>query len=295
MSRAKSPVAAFAMAFSTLAAACASAPVSEEAKLREAMEEALKPASQAEIDAANRADPLTKANFWSREYMKNGEDAGIALNFARALRELGSHDRALEVVQQTLLVHPNDPELNLLLGRIQMSLNRPEAAVEVFAKVTRLAPRRADGWGALGTAYDHLDQPARAHAAYETALSIEPDRTVTLTNYGLSLALAGDLAGAEAMLRRAAANPDASVKVHENLALVLGLQGRFDEMKTLSSARAPARVAEANAALIEAMVAPARRWEALSETRATSPKAAIAGPEAPMPTNARQLRGLSRN
>ena len=84
MSRAKTSLAALAFAL-TGVTACATAPdpdAEANAQLQAAMEEALKPATPEEIEAANNADPLTKANFWAKEYSKNAENLDNALTFA---------------------------------------------------------------------------------------------------------------------------------------------------------------------------------------------------------------------
>jgi Flp pilus assembly protein TadD len=161
----------------------------------------------------------------------------------------------------------------MLLGRIQMSAGDVANAGRAFNRATELEPKRAETWAALGTTYDRQGQHALAQAAYEHALTLEPNRTTTLTNYGLSLVLSGDLAGAEAKLRQAAANPGSGPQVTENLALVLGLQGRFDEMKTVSAAGAPLQTAEKNAELLRGLIQPARSWDALTDTARLAPQA----------------------
>lgn len=266
MSSANASFAALMLAIVAGTGACASQPkqTAEQAELARAMAEAMKPASAEEIAAANRADPLTKANFWSKEFAKDPENLGIALSFGTALRELGSHERAIEVASQALIVHPGNADLLMLIGRSFASTNDPRRAAQAFGQATQIGPDRADAWAALGIVHDQSGSHTTAQAAYQKALAIEPGRTSTLANYGLSLALSGDLAGGETQLRKAAANPDADVRVRENLALVLGLQGRFDEMKAASAPGAPADVVEENAALLQAMIQPARSWEALT-------------------------------
>ncbi len=263
MSSAQKPLTALALALAATTGACATHGGNAAAE-QLAFEAALRPASAAEIEAAERADPLTRANFWSREYNKNPENVPVAISFARALREMGSHARAAEIVEKALLLQPEDPALMMLMGRIQMSAGDFEGARQSFTRVTEAEPGRAEAWGALGTAFDKLDWHSRAQAAYQKALEIDPDRTTTLTNYGLSLVLTGELRAAETKLRLAAGQPDASPQVRENLALVLGLQGRFDEMRAISSAYAPDRVVNENVALIRSLIAPARSWEALA-------------------------------
>lgn len=226
------------------------------------------PASAEERAAANRADPLTRANFWAKESQKNQEDLETSLEFARALREIGSQDRAVDILSRALIVHPTSADALMLLGRIQMAAGDIGAAGRSFQSATQVAPTRAEGWAALGTTYDQQGQHGLAQTCYMQALEYEPSRTTTLTNYGLSLVLTGDLPGAEAKLRLAAANPDAGARVTENLALVLGLQGKFEEMKTVSAAAAPETVVAQNAALLQNLIRPARSWDTLADAPA---------------------------
>lgn len=265
MSSAKTSLALLAFALAASTTSCASAPKDDAAL---AMQEAMKPASAEERAAANRADPLTRANFWAKENLKDGEDLTISLEFARALREIGSHERAVDVLSRTLIVHPESADALMLLGRIQMAGGDVATAGQVFHRATEVAPERAETWAALGTTFDREGQHGLAQTAYQKALELEPFRTTTLTNYGLSLVLSGDLPGAEAKLRQAAANADAGARVTENLALVLGLQGKFEDMKTVSGVAAPEQVVNQNVALLQGLIQPARSWDALSETPA---------------------------
>ncbi|MEZ5999013.1 MAG: hypothetical protein R3B98_10000 [Hyphomonas sp.] len=266
MSRSRISLAALAFA-ATLAPGCASAPDPQDkanAELAQAMEDAMKPATQEEIDAANNADPLTKANFWAKEHAKDPENLDVALTFADALRGIGSTDRAIEVLSQVMVVHPREPRLLMTLGRALASHGNAMAAARAFEQVTEIDPQSAEGWAALGTALDRLDSSVAAQNAYAKALEIEPGRATTLANFGLSLALSGDLPGAEAKLRQASTLAPTDIRIRENLALVLGLQGRFDEMKALSGAYAPEKVIEQNIDLLQEMIQPARSWDALS-------------------------------
>jgi len=289
MSSAKTSLALLAFALAASATACATAPKDEQAL---AMREAMKPASPEERAAANRADALTRANFWAKENNKDPEDLTSALEFARALREIGSHDRAIDVMSRTLIVHPDSVDAVMLLGRIQMAKGDVPSAARAFNRATQIEPERAETWAALGTTYDRQGHHGLAQTAYLKALELEPTRTTTLTNYGLSLVLSGDLQRAEAKLRLAAANPDANARVTENLALVLGLQGRFDEMKAVSGAAAPDTVVEQNADLLRSLIQPARSWDALSDAPSVKAAPAIETP-APADSVKRTLRPRS--
>ena len=76
-----------------------------------------------------------------------------------------------------------------------------------------------------------------------------------LSNLGLSYALAKDLKNAEATLRRAVALPARRPRVRQNLALVVGLEGRFAEAESIARADLPAEEAAANVAYLRQMLA----------------------------------------
>jgi Flp pilus assembly protein TadD len=67
--------------------------------------------------------------------------------------------------------------------------------------------------------------------------------------------LSKDLKNAEATLRRAAAHQPVDPRVRQNLALVVGLQGRFDEAEGIAQADQPPDEAAANVAYLRQMLA----------------------------------------
>jgi len=95
---------------------------------------------------------------------------------------------------------------------------------------------------------DQLGRHAEAQRYYASALKIKPDDPSVLSNLGLSYALAKDLKNAEATLRRAVVYPGADPRVRQNLALVVGLQGRISEAETIARADLPSEQGAANVA-----------------------------------------------
>jgi Flp pilus assembly protein TadD len=63
-----------------------------------------------------------------------------------------------------------------------------------------------------------------------------------------------DLKNAEKTLRRAAAFPGADPRVRQNLALVVGLQGRFAEAESIARADLPSDEAAANVAYLRQLL-----------------------------------------
>lgn len=257
MSIAKSRAMA-AAALATGLGACASQGDLKSAEIDNAIETAQAntlPATAEEIAAAERADPLTRANFWSKEYEKNPAKADNAIAFGAALREIKSHQRAIDILSQTLVLHPENDKLLLLLGQSLTSMGRNEEAVDVLLKATLANPMNADAYAARGLALDRQERHRDAQRSYMRALSIDPSRIETRSNFAMSLTLTGELTGAEAALRQALADTNGeNLQIRENLALVLGLQGKFDEMKALKAHNAPRDAARGNEALLRGMV-----------------------------------------
>ena len=254
----------------SMATACATSPETKAERAQaeayqKAVDEAMKPASAEERAAADRADPITRANFWAKEHTKDQEDLPTALAFADALSNLGSNERVVEVMSRVMVVHPDSFDVFMVLGRALARDGQLDQAAQAYLKAADIDPQRAESWSALGTVLAKTDRHLDAQTAYLRALEIEPLRATTLTNYGLSLALTGDLEEAEAKLRLANEQPGANAQTRENLALILGLQGRYDEMKLISGTNAPSKVIEDNVAMLREMIQPARSWEALAE------------------------------
>lgn len=260
------------LAFST-AAACASTgggdmSASDEAEkqaYQQAMADAIAPATPEEIAIAERSDPLTRANFWANEYQKDQSNPVTALAFIRSLRAIGSHDRVVEIGTSILPLHPQNYEILLEIGRSLLSQGEYEAAARALVRSADFSPTtEAAPLAALGLAFDRMENHGQAQKAYQEALLRQPNRISTLSNYGLSLALSGDLEQAEVQLGHAVSQPGADGRVRQNLALVLGLQGKFEEMVAVDP-DAPRRTIEANRAVLRQMIIPTRSYEALED------------------------------
>jgi len=249
-------------------AACASSPATpelsaEEQAYQDAIEQALQPATAEQIAQAERSDPITRANFWATEYQKDSTDLDTIVSFMRSLRQIGSHERIQEIATTALPIHPTGYEIFLELGRSFMAQNKPQEAAQAFVRSADLSPvTDAAPLAALGLAFDRLENHAQAQEAYQIALEREPNRVSTLTNYGLSLALTGQLTDAETALRKAAQVPGADARVRQNLALVLGLQGRYSEMVDVDPS-APRRSVQANQKALREMIAPSKNYDNL--------------------------------
>ena len=111
---------------------------------------------------------------------------------------------------------------------------------------------------------DQMGRNAEARKFYQQALAISPEEPSVLSNLGLSHALSKELSQAEEVLRRAAAQPRADGRVRQNLALVIGLQGRFEEAERVVAKDLPPTEAQANVAYLREMLSQPNRWKAIA-------------------------------
>ena len=97
------------------------------------------------------------------------------------------------------------------------------------------------------------------------ALKIAPGEPSILSNLGLSYALSRDLPRAEAILREASEDRRADQRVRQNHALVLSLQGKFDEAERVSRRDLSPEDAKANIATIRQMIAESDTWSRIQQ------------------------------
>lgn len=253
-----------------------------DAAYKAAIEAASAPATPEEIALAERSDPLTKANFWGEEYRKDPANLETIVPLMRALRGINSHDRVIELATTTLPLHPQSHEIFLELGRSMTAKGEHKQAVVAFARAADFSPETdATALSALGVAFDRTGEHEKAQQAYAFALEREPTRTSTLSNYGLSLALTGNLGAAEASLRKAVAMDNADSRIRQNLVLILGLQGRFDEIAAIDP-YAPKGTVESNRIALEKMLGVYKQFEFEGEIDLDTLDQ-IKGPEMDMP------------
>lgn len=203
-----------------------------------------------------------------RIYEKNPKDKRAGLNHANALRMTGRNDQALAVMRQVAITHANDREVLAAYGKALAGAGEFEAALDAVRRAQR--PDVPD-WRLLsaeGAILDQMGQQDAARELYRKALDLQPSEPSVLSNLGMSYLLADDLKTAETYMRSAAQSPGADSRVRQNLALVVGLQGRFEEAEDIARQELSPAQAEANAAYLKSMLAQQNSWSKLKDKEA---------------------------
>jgi Flp pilus assembly protein TadD len=202
---------------------------------------------------------------WGERYDKNSKDRTTVINYAAALRLNGQADQAVAVLSKGKLNFPNDDELSAAYGKALADNGDFEQALTVIQSVQQ--PDRPDWklYSAEGAILDQMGRTAVARDRYAKALAIVPGEPSVLNNLALSHLLAGEMDPAEKILREAAASPRANSRIRQNLALVLGLKGRFDEAEAVAKTEIDPVQAAANVAYLRSMLAQANTWKQIKD------------------------------
>ncbi|MCL4767104.1 MAG: tetratricopeptide repeat protein [Hyphomicrobiaceae bacterium] len=218
----------FVLSASLMMGACAQMPDAPLPILGQSAEHA---AHQEPEQAQPRAELDKAVVYWGQQYAKTPRDKKAALGYALNLKAAGQKQKALGVLQQASLYHGADRELASEYGRLALEFGQVGLARKLLAVADD--PSNPD-WrviSAQGTVLAKQGDYKGAIPYYERALQLAPDQPSVVNNLAMALAADGQPAKAEPLLRQAVASRNADPKVRQNLVLVLGLQGKYDEAK----------------------------------------------------------------
>jgi Flp pilus assembly protein TadD len=204
--------------------------------------------------AASAADGRRELEAYGDRFRANPKDADAALQYGKALRAAGQRAQAVAVLQEATMASPSNKALLAGYGRALVDNGNFQEAFDILSRAHN--PDNPD-WrilSAQGAALDQLGRFDEARQYYTSALKIAPDEPSVLSNLGLSYVISKDLPKAEETLRRANSHADADPRVRQNLALVVGLQGRLGEADAILKAGRPPEEAAANIAYLRRLL-----------------------------------------
>ena len=199
-------------------------------------------------------------------YKANPKDKGLAIHYAAALRAVGQSRQAVSVLEISMGQYPGDSDIAVAYAKALTAEGRFEQSLQVLDNVIR--PEAPD-WNALlvkGATLDQLGRNPEARALYRQALVYAPGEASIEANMGLSYAMTSDLPAAEQHLRRAVQMRGATSRIRQNLALIVGLQGRFDECRAIYAAELPPEQVESNMSYVRALLTQQNRWDLIDKS-----------------------------
>ena len=140
------------------------------------------------------------------------------------------HDRALQFAEFAVQAEPQNRDYRALLARVYMAKGRFVSAERTLMDVIELG--QVDPRTVISLALSRIAQgnPEAAVAFIDSQRSILP-----VSDYGLTLALAGQSGAAIRILTDAVRNDSASSRTRQNLALAYALDGRWRDARVMAS------------------------------------------------------------
>jgi Flp pilus assembly protein TadD len=213
------------------------------------------------------------ADDCGKRYERNPGEKVASIEYARALRALTRYSEAVAVIQTAAIKSPKDFDVLGEYGKALADAGELAQAKDVLTRAYTPDSPRWDVMSVQGTVADRLGDHASAMEFYRDALKIAPGEPSVLANMGLSLTLAKQLPEAEQALRLAVASPNADARMRGDLALVLALEGKFDEAETVGQTDLSRQAARANVEAIRQMIAQNDSWRDLRKpANAQKPK-----------------------
>jgi Flp pilus assembly protein TadD len=225
------------------------------------------------VDQMNETELAGATSSLGKAYDANPRNAVVGVNYANALRMSGRNEQSLAVMQQVAIANPTDRNVLAAYGKAQAAAGQLNEALATIDRAQ--TPDRPD-WrlvSAEGAILDQLGRSDEARRKYHDALDIQPNEPSILSNLGMSYVLTNDLRTAETYLRSAAAQPSADSRVRQNLALVVGLQGRFPEAEQIARRELTQQQADANVAYLRSMLSQQNSWQRLAAGDSNAQKA----------------------
>ena len=141
---------------------------------------------------------------------------------------LGDRLAAEANYRQALAHSPRDVRARLGQGKLQLRDNL-HAAEATFRAVLADSPHDPLVLNDLGYVLDLQERHAEAQACYQEAIALDPGRISPRVNYALSLALSGQAARAETLMRDIASSSSVTPRVRADFALAQVMAGHDQE------------------------------------------------------------------
>ena len=208
-----------------------------------------------------QADAGSMLGQMEARYKAHPTDKATIIYYAAALRAANQPDQAISVLEAGQSIYKKDIDLKVAYAKALAAGGRFDQALNVINDA--IDPATPD-WNALlvkGAILDQSGQNDEARQVYQQAQLSAPNEASLEANIGLSYAMTNDLDQAEQHLRRATTLHGANSQVRQNLALVICLEGRFDECKAMFAKDLPPAQVDANMNYVRALLTQQNRWD----------------------------------
>ena len=151
------------------------------------------------------------------------EDERVLALLAKAAVENGNQSQAEKAGLQSLKINPNQPDLQLLLGKVYHTTGQLDKAIFHLSEAAITSGEKVEVFLEMGKAYTDRREFAKALEAYEHAIQAAPDDNRAYYQSAMVMRDGKDYPGAEGMLRKAAQLAPEDVNIRRQLGAIVAL------------------------------------------------------------------------
>ena len=176
-----------------------------------------------------------------------------SLGEALALEQNGDQQKALTAASLAYAAEPANPDIVVAYSRLALANGQTAEARKAIDAAEAGGLKDWRMLSAKGAILAEQGDLKGAKSALTQGLELAPDQSSLLNNLAVVYALEGEPKLAEDLLRRANNAPGARPRTRQNLALVLGLQGKYEESKKIAAAETSSEIANANVVYLKSL------------------------------------------
>jgi Flp pilus assembly protein TadD len=182
-----------------------------------------------QADEARRAGNAdTAIPLYGRALQANPDGLEAKLGLGQAYLSIGAGDEAAAQFRDVLAKRSGDTTARRGLASALIAMGQPMLAGQQIDAALHADAHDYRALNLLGVLLDMQGRHAEAQANYRRGIEIAPDYTALRSNYGLSLAIAGQAQEAVAQLAPIAGIGRADARVRQNLAFAYAMAGDFE-------------------------------------------------------------------
>ncbi|PKR81665.1 hypothetical protein CW751_03825 [Brumimicrobium salinarum] len=136
--------------------------------------------ANAHLDANNIEEAV---NHYKKCLTLDKDDPMVYCSLGECYEELESFEKAYQMYDKSTSLLPNLSDAWLGKGIMSDLMGFKKRAIEEIRVALNLSNDKADGWCALGNAYEHDDQEEEALKAYEKAIELAPNDKEIIIDY----------------------------------------------------------------------------------------------------------------
>ncbi len=198
-----------------------------------------------------QAKAFRNVQIWGDAYEADKTSLANIIGYAKALASIGSTSNATKILNDGAQIHKKSAEIIRVHAKILSSQGLVGPALRKLLVAVNYAPNDWRIYNDIGGLHSKMGEQKLAVASYTKAIKLSPNNPQIHTNLGVTYMMNKQLILAERHLAIAVKHTNATAKMRQNYAFILGLQGKYEQSKKIFMQDLPLNQVEANIAQIK--------------------------------------------